>query len=96
MKKVLVKFQVPSSNEFKNQCDDVKTLILARAGQHTKAIARQLGMSPGQAQYRIIKGMCKGTRREFRDGYSEESKIAVKAIARHVLNAHVRKLLRDV
>jgi len=94
MKRVKITFPVPRASDYHSQCKDVQVLVLAKCGQHTKAIAKQLGISPSQAQYRILKGLCRGTRRDFRDGKSDEAKIAVKAISVHVIDSHVRGLLQ--
>jgi hypothetical protein len=63
---------------------DAECVVLARLGQHTRAIAAKVGLTPSEVQYRILKAGGKGARRQFRDGKSTEFEWCMKAVSRRI------------
>ena len=74
----------PIRVSFHENATDLKVLVMARLGQHTKAIASAVHLTPGQVQYRIMRGNCKGVRYDFRNGETHEFQWAYAMLRRKI------------
>jgi hypothetical protein len=70
---------------FEKAVEEVRCVVLARAGVSTKRISEILRISKSKVQYRIWKGEAIGARARFRNGESWETEVAVRAIQRKVI-----------
>lgn len=68
----------PRPVDFEKHPKDRDVGDLGDAGWHTKAIARETGMSPGQVLYRLKQAKVK--RKDYRDGSSRMAQIVLKVI----------------
>lgn len=57
-----------TTSDLHNAITEVQVIIRARNGWSTKAIARELHLTPHQVAYRITKGLAIGARADFRAG----------------------------
>lgn len=82
----------------KDHCDlesavvEVQVLIRARNGWHSQAIADDLGLTKGQVDYRIRKGLAIGSRKHFRNGEGWVAQAALQATARGIVSEVAAKV----
>lgn len=94
----------PLKVSFINNDVDFKVATLANWGWHTRAIAKETGLTESQVNYRCMNSGIR--RRDYRDGMNEHSKrvlvaqdilfskIEIKTIRREVEDARIDILLR--
>lgn len=68
-RRTLQQHAIPKSVNFANNPDDLECAIMGEAGWHTRAIARETGLTESQVTYRLARASVK--RANYRNGESE-------------------------
>jgi len=75
---------------------DIEVVAYASMGMFSRAIAKKVGLTPGQAQYRVSVGDASILRREFREGRGEAFGMAQKVVVSAVVDAKQPVLMAKV
>jgi hypothetical protein len=75
---------------------DIEVIALASMGMFSRAIGAKVGLSPGQAQYRVAVGDASVLRKEFREGRGDTFKMAHNIVSSAVIEAEQPRLMAKV
>jgi len=75
---------------------DIEVVAYASMGMFSRAIAKKVGLTPGQAQYRVSVGDASILRREFREGRGDAFSLAQQVVVSAVVDAQQPVLMAKV